>query len=229
VAALEPRAEQANPSPKGEWGSFAADNGQSKYTSLDQIDASNVEELEIVWRRPALDSYYSAMNPAQRYTSTWTSAPIVKNGIAYVPNGVGLVEAFNPGTGETIWVQEPHGGVDGLPGANTRGVAYWSEGNDRRILVQRGIYLYALNADTGEPVEGFGVDGRANLQLMPEGSERFRWGGVPTVVRDIVLIGQSMSDTFSNKEAFRGDVHAFDVRTGELRWTYNTIDRKSVV
>ena len=111
LAIVEPLAEQANPSGEGEWGSFAADNGQSKYTSLDQIDASNVAELEIVWRRPALDAYYSAMNPAQRYTSTWSSAPIVKNGIAYVPNGVGLVEAFNPGTGETIWVQEPHGGA----------------------------------------------------------------------------------------------------------------------
>ena len=118
--------EQASSSGVGEWGAFAADNGATKYTNLDQIDASNVTDLEIVWRRPALDAYYSAMNPRQRYTSTWTSAPIVKNGIAYVPNGIGLVEAFNPGTGATIWVQEPHGGVEGLPGASTRGVAYWS-------------------------------------------------------------------------------------------------------
>lgn len=210
----------------GEWGAFAADNGATKYTDLAQIDASNVADLEIAWRRPALDAYYSTMNPSQRYTSNWTSAPIVKNGIAYVPNGVGLVEAFHPGTGETIWVQEPFGGVEGLPGANTRGVAYWSEGNDRRILVQRGTHLYALNADNGQPVAGFGVDGRVDLQLMPEGSERFRWGGVPTIVRDVVVIGQSMSDTFSDKEAFRGDVHAFDVRTGELRWTYNTIPQE---
>ncbi len=215
--------ETGSTSTVGEWGAFAADNGSSKYTNLDQIDASNVAQLEVAWRRPALDAYYTAMNPAQRYTSTWTSAPLVKNGMAYVPNGVGLVEAFNPGNGETIWVQEPVGGAEGLPGANTRGVAYWSEGNDRRILVQRGTYLYALNADTGEAVPGFGEDGRVNLQLMPEGSELFRWGGVPMVVRDVVVIGQSMADTFSNKEAFRGDVHAFDVRTGELRWTYNTI------
>ncbi len=210
----------------GEWGAYAADNAQSKYTNLDQIDASNVAELEVAWRRPALDAYYAALNPAQRYTSNWISAPIVKNGIAYVPNGVGLVEAFNPGTGETIWVQEPFEGVEGLPGANTRGVAYWSEGDDRRILVQRGVYLYALNADNGQAIESFGVGGRTNLHLMPEGSELFRWGGVPTIVRDVVVIGQSMSDAFSNKEAFRGDVHAFDVRTGELRWTYNTIPQE---
>jgi len=218
--------EPASASVAGEWGAFAADNGATKYTPLAQIDASNVASLQVAWRRPALDGYYAAMNPSQRFTSNWISAPIVKNGIAYVPNGIGLVEAFDPGSGATIWVQEPFGGVEGLPGANTRGVAYWSDGDDRRILVQRGTFLYALNADNGQPIESFGVDGRADLDLMPEGAELFRWGGVPTVVRDVVVIGQSMSDTFSDKEAFRGDVHAFDVRTGELRWTYNTIPQE---
>jgi quinoprotein glucose dehydrogenase len=61
---------------------------------------------------------------------------------------------------------------------------------------------------------------------MPAEFERFRWGGVPMVVRDVVVIGQAMSDNFSNKEAFRGDVHAFDVRTGALRWTYHTIPQE---
>lgn len=210
----------------GEWGAYGADAGNTKYTDLDQINASNVTDLEIAWRRPALDQYYRDMNPQQRYTSTWTSAAVVRNGVAYIPNGVGLVEAFNPGTGETIWTQEPIGGAAGLPGAGTRGVAYWSEGDDRRILVQRGTYLYALNADTGEAIASFGDNGHVDLDLMPEGAELFRWGGVPMVVRDVVVIGQSMSDTFSNKEAFRGDVHAFDVRTGELRWTYNTIPQE---
>ena len=211
---------------EGEWGAYSADNSHSKYSPLDQIDASNVAELEIAWKRPALDAYYSAMNPRQRYDPRWLSAPIVKNGIAYVPNGVGLVEAFNPGTGETIWVQEPHSGVEGLPGKATRGVAYWSEGNDRRILVQRGVYLYALHADNGQAVEGFGVDGRVKLSLVPEDPDRYHWGGVPTIVRDVVVIGRTMIDTFANKEAFRGDVYAFDVRTGEMRWTFNTIPQE---
>ena len=210
----------------GEWGAYGSDIGNTKYTGLEQINASNVAELEVAWRRPALDQYFSAMNPQQRYTSTWAAAAIVRNGVGYITNGVGLVEAFNPGSGETIWVQEPVGGVDGLPGASTRGVAFWSEGNDRRILVQRGTFLYALNADTGEAIASFGENGRADLDIMPEGSELFRWGGTPMIVRDVVVIGQSMSDTFSNKEAFRGDVHAFDVRTGELRWTYNTIPQE---
>ncbi|MDP6653847.1 MAG: PQQ-binding-like beta-propeller repeat protein [Gammaproteobacteria bacterium] len=211
---------------EGEWQAFGAEIGSTKYTGLDQIDASNVNDLEIVWRRPALDQYFVDLNPNQRYSTSWNAAPVIVNGVAYISNGVGLVEAYNPGTGETIWVQEPVGGVEGLPGAATRGVAYWSDGLEERILVQRGTYLSALNAQTGEMYPDFGVDGRVDLQLMPPEFARFRWGGVPMVVRDVVIIGQSMSDTFDNKEAFRGDVHAFDVRTGALRWTYNTIPQQ---
>ena len=210
----------------GEWQAFGADIGSTKYTALDQIDASNVGELEIAWRRPALDQYFVDMNPDQRYSTSWNAAPVIRNGVAYISNGVGLVEAFNPGNGQTLWVQEPVGGVEGLPGAPTRGVAYWSDGSEARILVQRGTTLYALNAETGEMFADFGVDGQVDLQLMPPEFERYRWGGVPMVVRDVVIIGQSMNDTFDNKEAFRGDVHAFDVRTGALRWTYQTIPQE---
>jgi len=123
-------------------------------------------------------------------------------------------------------VQEPPGGAEGLPGASTRGVAYWSEGDEQRLFVQRGTFLYALNPEDGKTFDDFGVDGRVDLQLFPVEFERFRWGGVPMVVRDVVVIGQAMSDTFPNKEAFRGDVHAFDVRTGTLRWTYHTIPQE---
>ncbi len=210
----------------GEWQAFGAEIGNTKYTGLDQIDASNVNDLEIAWRRPALDQYFVDLNPNQRFATGWNAAPVIVNGVAYISNGVGLVEAYNPGTGETIWVQEPVGGVEGLPGAPTRGVAYWSDELEERILVQRGTYLTALNAQTGEMYPDFGVDGLVDLQLMPPEFERFRWGGVPMVVRDVVIIGQSMSDTFDDKEAFRGDVHAFDVRTGALRWTYNTIPQQ---
>ena len=223
---VETTAAEATASIKGEWGAHSADNAHSKYTPLDQINAGNVTELEVAWRRPGLDAHFTAMNPKQRYDTNWGTATVVKNGIGYVTNGVGLVEAFNPGTGETIWVQESHEGAKGLPGRSTRGVAYWSEGDDRRILVQRDIYLYALNADTGEAITDFGVDGRVNLQRTPEGSERYRWLNAPTIVRDVIITGQAMNDTFANKEAFRGDVHAFDVRTGELLWTFNTIPQE---
>lgn len=207
----------------GGWDAYGGDTGSTKYTPLEQIHAGNVDSLEVAWRRPALDASYLALNPDQRTTRNWNGTPIVKNGVAYVTNGVGLAEAFDPGTGETIWVQEPVGGAEGLAGASTRGPAWWSDGGDSRILVQRGTYLYALDAGTGALVPDFGDNGRVDLQLTPENFERFRWGGVPMVVRDVVVIGQAMTDRFSNREAPRGDVNAFDVRTGELRWTFHTI------
>ena len=210
----------------GEWQAFGGDEGSTKYTALDGINIENVADLEVVWRRPALDQHYLDINPNQRYTTNWNAAPLVINGVGYITNGVGLLEAFHPGTGETLWVQEPPGGAEGLPGASTRGAAYWSEGDEQRLFVQRGTFLYALNPEDGTTFDDFGVDGRVDLQLFPVEFERFRWGGVPMVVRDVVVIGQAMSDTFPNKEAFRGDVHAFDVRTGALRWTYHTIPQE---
>ena len=210
----------------GEWQAYGGDTGSTKYTALDGINVENVADLEVVWRRPGLDQQYLDINPTQRYTSNWNAAPLIINGVGYVTNGVCLVEAFHPGTGETLWVQEPPGGAEGLPGASTRGVAYWREGDEQRLFVQRGTFLYALNPEDGKTFDDFGVDGRVDLQLFPVEFERFRWGGVPMVVRDVVVIGQAMSDTFPNKEAFRGDVHAFDVRTGTLRWTYHTIPQE---
>lgn len=213
----------------GNWQAYAGDIGSTKYTSLAEIDASNVASLEVAWRRPALDAYYSTLNPNQRFSSNYVAAPVVIDGVAYIPNAVGLVESFDAATGETLWVQEPLDGADGLPGAPTRGVAYWQDPNGietPRVLVQRGTFLYALDAATGQPITNFGDQGRVDLQLMPAEFERFRWGGVPMVVRDVIVIGQAMSDNFSNKEAYRGDVRAFDVRTGALRWTYHTIPQE---
>lgn len=169
----------------GDWQAYGADNGSTKYTGLSQIDRTNVQDLQLAWRRPALDSYYTELNAQQRYTTNWVAAPIIKNGVGYIPNGVGLIEAFDPSTGETVWAQEPPGGVEGLPGATTRGAAYWSDGSRARIFVQRGTFLYALDANSGQALMDFGENGRVDLQLMPEEFERFRWGGVPMVVGDV--------------------------------------------
>lgn len=210
----------------GGWQAYGADTGGTKYTPLDQIHAGNVNDLRVVWRRPALDQYYYSVNPQQRVTPNYISAPIIVDGVGYIPNSVGLVEAFDPATGETLWVQQPTGGAEDLRGTATRGVAYWSDGSNGRILVQRNTHLYALNAATGQPIGGFGDGGRVNLQVDVPDAERFRWGGVPMVIGDVVVIGQAMSDTFSNKEALRGDVRAYDVRSGELRWIFHVIPQE---
>ena len=207
----------------GEWRSFAGDLGSTKYSPLDQIDADNVESLQIAWRRPIVDIRYREMDPDLRYSNVSSAAPLIVDGVGYVPNAIGLVEAFDVATGQTRWTQPPFGGVEDLRGAGTRGVAYWTDGAEARIIAQRGEYLYALHPDTGEIFSDFGESGRVHLTIGLAEGARYRWGGAPTVVRDVVVLGQSMSDTFQTKEAIRGDVRAFDVRTGDLRWVFHTI------
>ena len=74
------------------------------------------------------------------------------DGVLYSPNGIGLVEAFHPGTGKTLWVQQPfrRRAGRGLRGDSTRGVAYWTDGSERRLFVIRGEYLIALDPRTGK-------------------------------------------------------------------------------
>ena len=167
---LIPSAQAQRGATDGEWRAFGGDLGSTKYTPLDQIDEGNVNRLQIAWRRPIVDEYYLGGNTGLSFSNDYPTLPLVVDGVAFIPNGIGLVEAFDPGTGETIWVQEPPVGEE-LAGVSTRGVAYWSDGADGRILVQRGQYMYALNAETGELYADFGNSGRVDLRIgLAEGA-----------------------------------------------------------
>ncbi|HEY3160806.1 MAG TPA: PQQ-binding-like beta-propeller repeat protein [Vicinamibacterales bacterium] len=207
----------------GQWRSYNGDAGSTKYAPLDQINKDNVTRLRIVWRRPAVDPALKAKDPSLKVAPNFRATPLMVNGVLYAPNGVGLVDAFDPSTGKTRWVQEPFASNE-VAGDSTRGVAYWTDGRDERILAQRGEYLYALNAKTGKGYPGFGEGGRVNLTngLGPL-MTKFYWTGAPLVIRDVVIIGASMTDSPPSKDQPRGDVRAFDVRTGALRWQFHTI------
>ena len=208
----------------GQWRAYAADLGATKYSSLDQIDAGNVDQLEIAWTRPTVDQSILDVVPNLGYSNANRSTPLMVDGIVYAPNAVGLVEAWDPATGETIWVQQPFEEAPaGFRGAGHRGIAFWTDGTERRIIAHRGEWLYALDPATGEPFGDFGDNGRVDLKTGLAEGARYRWGGAATVVRDTIVMGQSMGDTFYTKEDIRGDVRAFDVRTGELKWVFHTI------
>ena len=211
-------------SPSGQWRHYAGDLAATKYSPLDQITRDNVNDLKVTWERAAVDESILDVIPDLSYGNNFIAAPLMVDGVLYSPNAVGLVEAFDPGTGETVWVQQP---FDDPPasyrGAVTRGVAHWADGADQRIIVQRGQWLIELDAKTGRPFDDFGDGGRVNLTTGLAEGARYRWGGAPAVIRDVIVVGQSMSDTFVTKEDIRGDVRAFDVRTGELRWVFHTV------
>ena len=136
---------------------------------------------------------------------------------------MGLVEAFDPRTGETVWFQEPFSPEE-AGGRSARGLDSWSDGSERRIFVVRGEYLYALNAATGRPYPGFGEAGRVNL--TPESARRYGWSSGPIVVGDVVVIAgnnDGAGDGGILKEALREDVRGFDARTGRLLWTFHIV------
>jgi glucose dehydrogenase len=220
----------AQPPVTGEWKYYSGDNAATKYSPLDQINKSNVASLKIAWRRPQVDASLLKGAPV-RLLNNFRSTPIMVGGVLYASNGVGLAEAFDPETGKTLWVQKPGSdgtGTDPIRGSANRGVAYWGEGADARIITFRNRYLYALNPKTGEPMTTFGNNGVVDLgaDVGPR-SSGYRWNSVPLIARDVIVMGSAMvdQDSATKIEGDPGDVRAYDVRTGKLRWTFHVIPK----
>ncbi len=212
---------------RGEWRYYSGDNGARKYSPLDQIRRDNVGQMRIAWRRPHLDASLLGGQPAPRLSNNFRSTPLMVGGVLYASNAVGLVEAFDAGTGATLWVQQA--GPEGLAGTSNRGVAFWGQGADARIITHRNQRLYALNPMTGEPIATFGNGGSVDLNegLGPL-SKGYFWNAVPLVARDVIVMGSSMvdQDSATKVEGDPGNVRAFDVRTGKPRWTFHVVPQE---
>ena len=120
----------------GQWRWHSGDLGSTKYAPLDQINKQNVGRLQIAWRRPAVDISIVNKKPDFSFSRDFRATPLMIDGTLYGPNGIGLVEAFHPATGKTLWVQQPFADEpqQGLAGDSTRTVSYWAEGNQRRLF-----------------------------------------------------------------------------------------------
>src|SRR5262249_16804608 len=109
----------------GQWPNHSGDKGSTKYAPLDQINKANVRSLRIAWRRPAVADEFRAQHAGLNVSNLFRSTPLMINGVLYASNGTGLVEAFDPATGKTLWVQEsPAQSKEGPNGTSARGVAY---------------------------------------------------------------------------------------------------------
>jgi quinoprotein glucose dehydrogenase len=210
-----------------EWSSYSADSRATRYSPLAQIDATNVARLRVVWRHPQADPKILAANPDFALTNRYMVTPIIVDGVLYVPNGFGLVEALDPASGRTLWTQKPLiDGPEGLPSLMiSKGVAHWGEGEDARILTVRQQHLFALNPRTGEAIGSFGDGGQVDLSTE---EFRYKWNGVPVVAGDVVVVGSSMleQDSAVYKDGPPGYVRAFDVRSGAPRWTWSPVPRE---
>lgn len=211
------------------WSEFGSDKGFTRYSPLDQIDASNVGGLAVAWERPAVDPAILTADPELRVNSYLLSTPQLIDGVLYAANGVGLVEAIDPATGATIWVQPlPEG--DRLQGRSNRGVGFWSTGSTHRILHVRGEYLYSLDRATGAPDPAFGDGGRVYLRHEGENALPFSSTTGVTIVGDVAIVagmrggaGDRSIDTLRDP----GNVMGFDARTGALLWEFSPVPTAS--
>ncbi len=221
----------------GEWRAYGADNASTKYLQLDQINKHNVKELRIAWRWDSPDNALVESNP-DLWTMVNEATPLMIGGVLYTSTSLNLVAAIKAATGETIWVHDPKTYKDGTP-ANTgfvhRGVSYWETDADKRILFGTGDgYLIALDAETGEPIPGFGEGGRVDLTKglrRPVNRRLYAVFSPPVICRNVVVVGSTVLDSFAigeppQKRMPPGDVRGFDVRTGERRWIFHTIPQK---
>jgi len=222
-------------SANGDWRTYGGDKAFTRYSPLDQINRDNVKNLQVVWRRDAVDHIildkFSDLSPSNYFRGT----PIMVDGVLYAPDGVGLIEAFDGATGKTRWVQQPvEPTLKEATGQSTRGVAYWHKNADERIISVRGEYLYSINAKTGLPNRDFGENGRISLNRHTFDEARyFGWPG-PFVVNDVIVIGGNgggkasggYGDGGYDPKAEPEDIRGYDVRTGKQLWTFHILPRK---
>jgi quinoprotein glucose dehydrogenase len=213
----------------GEWRSYGGDNGSTKYSPLDQINAANVGKLKVVWTWESPDKPIQAQN---RMLANFAHevTPLMVGGILYASTSLSQVAAIKAKTGETVWVFDPQSYKSGRPtnlGFLHRGVGYWTDGRQERVFIGTGdANLWAIDAKTGKPVQDFGQDGKVDLTKAIPNADHARNYAVsspPIVTRDVVVVGSSISDGPTVREMPRGDIQAFDARTGKPLWIFHTV------
>ena len=205
-------------SPEREWRTHGGNPGHTQHSPLAQIHSGNVRRLQVAWT-------YSTGDARPEGRSQIQCNPIVVDGVLYATSAGLHAFALDAATGRELWRFDPtSGGASaGALGVN-RGVVYWSDGGERRILYSAGQTLLALDAATGRLVGGFGREGRVDLGLglgrdLAGAYVRATTPGV--VYRDLLILGSAVGE--GPGPSAPGHVRAFDVRTGAVRWTFRTI------
>jgi quinoprotein glucose dehydrogenase len=213
---------------KGEWRTYGGDLGHTRYAPLDQINAGNFSKLEVAWR-------FKTDNLGPRLEFNLQSTPLVVGNRLFSTGGTRrAVVSLDAATGELLWVHSEDEGARGAAGPRQlsgRGLSYWTDGKEERILyVTQGYRLVALDAKTGNRVPSFASNGILDLKADLDRSIDLTTGSVglhatPVVAGDIVLVGAAF-ETGANpksKSNIKGAVRAFDVRTGKRLWMFKTI------
>lgn len=191
-----------------EWKEYLGGPERNHYSPLDQINSENVGQLKVAWEYHTMDSGQIQCNP------------IIVDGVLYGMTATTKPFAVDAATGREIW-KGKSSGADNF--SSSRGVVYWADGDDKRILFSRGPWLHALDARTGEPVLSFGDSGRTSMKagLGETAAEKMVTSNTPgTVFGDLIVMPMRLSES---SDAAPGYIQAFNIKTGKLAWVFHTI------
>ncbi len=214
----------------GEWRSYGGDTANTRYSPLDQINASNFSKLVPAW-------HFRTENLGPRPEFNLEGTPLMANGIIYATAGTRrAVIALDAATGELLWVHSENEGLRGRSAPRQlsgRGLSYWTDGREERVLyVTPGYRLVALNAKTGAPIDGFGKNGIVDLkedddQVIDPITGEVGLHSAPVVANDVIIVGAAhrSGGVPRSKTNVKGYVRAFDVHTGRRLWIFHTIPK----
>jgi len=200
--------------PYREWTVYGGGPDSIRYSALDRINRGNVARLEVAWTFDTGDAFPD---------SEMECNPIVVNGLLYATTPKLRLIALDAATGKLRWSFDPRQDQRAFGKARNRGVAYWSDGADRRIFFVASHWLYALDARTGALIGTFGEGGRVDLRQglgRPPEEMSISATSPGIVYKDLLIMGSIVSETLP---ASPGDIRAYDARTGKTRWTFHTI------
>ncbi|MEZ5397290.1 MAG: PQQ-binding-like beta-propeller repeat protein [Bryobacterales bacterium] len=195
----------------GTWKAYAGSAEGAQYSSLDQINLENVEKLGPAWSYPTGDG------------NRYFFSPIVVDDVAYVLAKDNSIAAINATNGTQIWVHEAEPGTTAI---TNRGINYWEskDRSERRLFFASNHALRALDANTGKTIDTFGTNGAVNLKeglgRDPDTLRLVQSHSPGRVFEDLLILGSATNEGYGSAP---GDVRAFDVRTGDLVWTFHTI------
>lgn len=201
--------------PYKDWNEYLGDKARTHYSSLDQINTENVAELKVAWSYASGDARADSLSQIQ-------CSPIVVNGIMYGTNPALKLFAVNAETGEELWKFSPGGNQKPGWGAN-RGVIFWDDGADGRIIYTSGKFIYAIDAISGTVESSFGENGKVDLRkgLGRPFEQQLAIANTPGVVYQRILVqGTRVNE---GPGASPGHVRGYDLNTGELLWVFHTI------
>ena len=193
---------------ENDWAEYLGGADRNHFSKLEQINTQNVKNLKVSWEYSTPDSGQMQVNP------------LIIDGVLYAVDAAVQAFALDASTGKEIW---RFGDPLKNWASTSRGVSYWENGEDKRILFTAGPNLWELDAKSGKPIKSFGNKGKVDLHTgLPEiAQNKFLISNTPgTIFEDLIIMPLRLSE---GEDAAPGDIRAFDIKTGKLTWTFHTI------